>query len=137
MAISNADGSVVLTTKVDQTGLKKGMSTMKSGVSALSGTFKKLGATVAAAFSVKVLIDFSKEASNLATQTEASVQRLVDIYGSASKAVGDFIDANSNALGMSRAAAASYASVYGNLFSVWADQQTNAALTTQYLNMTN
>lgn len=136
MAIANADGSIVLTTKVDQTGLKKGMSTMKSGVSALSGTFKKLGATVAAAFSIKVLIDFSKEASNLATQTEASVQRLVDIYGSASKAVGDFIDANSNALGMSRAAAASYASVYGNLFSVWADQQTNAILTNQYLNMT-
>ena len=61
---------------------------------------------------------------------------MIDIYGSASKAVGDFIDANAQALGMSRAMAASYVSVYGNLFSVWADQATNAELTNAYLNMT-
>lgn len=143
MAISNADGSITLTTKVDQSGLKKGMSTIKNstssaknGVSSLTNAVGKLGAAIGIAFSVGALIKFSKEASNLATTAEASVQRLIDIYGSASQAVGDFIDANANALGMSRAAAASYASVYGNLFSVWADQQTNAALTTQYLNMT-
>ena len=136
MAITNADGSIVLTTKVDQSGLKSGLSTMKSGASSIGGSFKKLGAAVAAAFSVKVLIDFGKQASSTATKAEASVQRLIDIYGSASKAVGDFIDANAQALGMSRAAATSYASVYGNLFSVWADQQTNATLTTRYLQMT-
>jgi hypothetical protein len=117
-------------------GLNKGMSTMKSGTTALNGALKKLGVTIAAAFSTKVLIDFSKEASKLATTAEASVQRLIDIYGEASKAVGDFIDANANALGMSKTAAASYASVYGNLFSVWADQKTNAELTNKYLNMT-
>jgi hypothetical protein len=37
---------------------------------------------------------------------------------------------------MSKAAAASFSSVYGNLFSVWADQTTNAELTNRYLNMT-
>ncbi len=136
MAIANADGSIVLTTKVDQSGLKKGMTTMKSGVSSLIGSFSKLATAIGLAFSVGALVKFSKEASNLATTAEASVQRLIDIYGSASQAVGDFIDANAQALGMSRAAAASYASVYGNLFSVWADQQTNAALTNQYLQMT-
>lgn len=136
MAIANADGSIVLTTKVDQSGLKKGMSTMKGGVSSLVSSFGKLGAAIGVAFSVGALIKFSKEASNLATTTEASVQRLIDIYGEASKAVGDFIDANAQALGMSRTAAASYASVYGNLFSVWADQATNAQLTNAYLNMT-
>lgn len=136
MEIANADGSIVLMTKVDQSGLKKGMSTMKSGVSSLIGSLGKLAAAVGVAFSVGAIVKFSKESSNLATTTEASVQRLIDIYGSASKAVGDFIDANANALGMSRAAAASYASVYGNLFSVWADQKTNAELTNRYLNMT-
>ena len=136
MAIANADGSIVLTTKVDQSGLKKGMSTMKGGVSSLVSSFGKLGAAIGVAFSVGALIKFSKEASNLATTTEASVQRLIDIYGEASKTVGDFIDANAQALGMSRTAAASYASVYGNLFSVWADQATNAQLTNAYLNMT-
>lgn len=136
MAISNSDGSIVLTTKVDTSGLRNGLSSMKGGVSSLSSSFTKLGIAMAAAFSVKVLIDFGKEASNLSTKAEASVQRLIDIYGSASKAVGDFIDANAQALGMSRAMAASYVSVYGNLFSVWADQATNAELTNAYLNMT-
>ena len=35
MAISGGDGSIILTTKVDQTGLNKGMSTMKSKVKSL------------------------------------------------------------------------------------------------------
>ena len=136
MAITNADGSIVLTTEIDHSGLKKGMSTMKSGVSSLTGSLGKLAGAIGLAFSVGAIINFSKEASKLATTAEASVQRLIDIYGSASKSVGDFIDANAQALGMSRAAAASYASVYGNLFSVWADQATNAELTNGYLNMT-
>ena len=136
MAITNADGSIVLTTKVDQSGLKKGMFTMKSGTSSLMKVFGKLGAVVGAVFSVAAIVKFSKETSNLATKSEASVQRLIDIYGEASKTVGDFIDANARALGMSKSAAASYASVYGNLFSVWADQATNAQLTNAYLNMT-
>lgn len=136
MAITNSDGSIVLTTSVDQSGLKKGMSTMKSGVSSLTSSFSKLASAIGVAFSVGALIKFSKESSDLATASEASVQRLIDIYGVASKSVGDFIDANARALGISRTAAATYASVYGNLFSVWADQQTNAELTAKYLNMT-
>ena len=82
------------------------------------------------------VINFSGEAAQFATQTEASVQRLVDIYGEAAQSVGDFIDANARAIGMSKASASSFASVYGNLFSVWADQNTNAELTNRYLNMT-
>ena len=82
------------------------------------------------------VINFSGEAAQFATQTEASVQRLIDIYGEAAQSVGDFIDANARAIGMSKASASSFASVYGNLFSVWADQNTNAELTNRYLNMT-
>lgn len=85
---------------------------------------------------VMAVINFSGEASKLATQTEASVQRLVDIYGNSANAVGDFIDKNALALGMSKASASAFSAVYGNLFSVWADQSTNAELTNQYLEMT-
>lgn len=86
--------------------------------------------------SVFKFIDFSREAGEAATQQEANVQRLIDIYGEASNSIGDFIDTSARAIGMSKTAAASFASVYGNLFSVWADQRTNAELTAQYLNMT-
>lgn len=136
MAISGGDGSIILTTKVDQTGLNKGMSTMKNKVKSLTGAFSTLGGVIATAFSITAILNFSKQAGEFATQTEASIQRLIDIYGSASKSVGNFIDQNARALGMSRAAAAEFSAVYGNLFSVWADQETNAELTNQYLNTT-
>ena len=136
MAITNSDGSIILSTKVDTAGIKNGMSKIKSDAGGLTKTFGKLASAIGLAFSVTAIVQFSKESAKLATQTEASVQRLIDIYGQASDAVGDFIDANARALGMSKAAAASYASVYGNLFSVWADQKTNAQLTNHYLNMT-
>ena len=136
MAITNSDGSIILSTKVDTAGIKSGMSKIKSDAGGLTKTFGKLASAIGLAFSVTAIVQFSKESAKLATQTEASVQRLIDIYGQASDAVGDFIDANARALGMSKAAAASYASVYGNLFSVWADQKTNAELTNHYLNMT-
>ena len=136
MAIANSDGSIILSTKVDTSGINKGMSQMQGRATSLTKTFSKLGAAIASAFAIQKIIQFSNEAGQLATQTEASVQRLVDIYGSASDSVGDFIDANARALGMSKAAAASFSSVYGNLFSVWADQATNAELTNRYLNMT-
>ena len=193
MAIAGGDGSIVLTTKVEDAGLKKGMakliaeqkaqlqsltkeyaklitnnkqntkeaenlrkkidelskslkqnesvlqsfeSTSKSAFSKVGSALKGLASKLALAFSVTKLLQFSNEAGQMATQQEASVQRLIDIYGEASQSVGDFIDANARALGMSKAAAAQYSSVYGNLFSVWADQKTNAELTAHYLNMT-
>ena len=136
MAIANSDGSIILSTKVDTSGLNKGMSQMQGRATSLTKTFSKLSAAIASAFAIQKIIQFSNETGKLATQTEASVQRLVDIYGTASDAVGNFIDDNARALGMSKAAAASFSSVYGNLFSVWADQATNAELTNRYLNMT-
>ena len=105
MAISGGDGSIILTTKVDQSGLNKGMTSMQNGVKSLSSSFKALGSTIAAVFSITAIINFSKQSAKFATQTEASVQRLVDIYGEAAQSVGNFIDANARAIGMSKASA--------------------------------
>lgn len=161
MAQTNADGVIVLSTKVDSTGLKLWTSNVTkqinqatkearkfgnqaqqsadkatSSFNALGSSLKNVASGLGIAFSISTLIQFSKESANISSQTEASVQRLVDIYGSASNSIGDFIDRNSSALGMSKAAAASFSAVYGNLFGVWADQATNAELTTKYLRMT-
>lgn len=169
MAISGGDGSIVLTTKVDESGITKSTTSIKAQFAkvgsylktigtSIQTTFSKVGAGIkntfskignwfknfatsiaaqfATIFGLYALINFSKQSAEFATQTEASVQRLVDIYGEAAESVGGFIDANARALGMSKASASSFASVYGNLFSVWADQNTNAELTNRYLNMT-
>lgn len=136
MAIRNSDGSIVLTTEVDTSGVKKGMTAIKNNSSSVMSSLDKLGKKIIAVFSVQKLLQFSLQSSKFAIQTEASVQRLIDIYGDAAKSIETFIEKNSEALAMSKSAAQSYAAVYGNLFSVWADQESNAALTTKYLNMT-
>ena len=193
MAISGGDGSIILSTKVDTSGIKQGTQSLKSEAAKLAAEYRKAGLSQSDAFkkawseiertristeeatvstkkfgqqsttsgakataaiskislglkslltyfigiqTVFAAIRFSGAASEFATQTEASVQRLIDIYGEASESVGSFIDKNAHALGMSRSAAAQFSSVYGNLFSVWADQKENAELTTQYLNAT-
>lgn len=188
MAISGNDGSIILTTSIDTSGINKGTRSIKSEVASLdaqykklglsqsdafkkagseidrteekteklgktskttaktmqdgaksaSSAFKKLSAVVAAVVAtvVATTVNFGKEASQTAMQTESAVLRLVDIYGNAGKAVANFIDLNAKALGMSKSSASSFSAVYGNLFSVWADQATNAKLTNKYLSMT-
>lgn len=130
------DGSIRINTRIDKSGFNEGTRSITKGVSSLKSELASLGSTIAATFSVATIVAFSKKSSDLAISTEASIQRLVDNYGEASQAVGDFIDNNAMALGMSKASATAFASVYGNLFSVWADGVTNAELTNQYLNMT-
>ncbi len=134
--MGKTDGKVTLSTRLDTSGIKEGAKNIKSAVSDTKAALTGLASAVATAFSVSALLNFSKQSGNVATQTEANIQRLADIYSSASQVVGDFIDANARALGMSKSAAAGFSAVYGNLFSVWADQQQNATLTTEYLNMT-
>lgn len=134
--MANVDGKVTLSTRIDTSGIRKGSKNIKNAVSDTGVALKSFAKTLTAAFSVKALWDFSKQSGEVATLNEANIQRLIDIYGAASQEIGNFIDANARSLGMSKSAAASFSSVYGNLFSVWADQQQNALLTTEYLNMT-
>ena len=54
MAIGQGDGSIVLSTKVDTSGINQGVSSMK-------GIIGKLGGLMAAAFSVKMIANFAKE----------------------------------------------------------------------------
>ena len=84
----------------------------KKSFDSLQASLKKIVSYFIGFQTVLQAIRFSGESAELATQTEASVQRLVDIYGYASDIVGDFIDQNARALGMSKAAAASFSSVY-------------------------
>lgn len=50
MAISGGDGSIILNTKVDESGLSKGLSSLKSGVGAVGKAFATVGVAAAAGF---------------------------------------------------------------------------------------
>ncbi len=117
--------------QVQQTG-----NDVKAAMSSIGSSLFNLAGQLGLILSITQLIQFGKASGEAATQAEASVKRLIDIYGAASGELGRFIDANAEALGMSKSAAASFSAVYGNLFSAWADQSTNAQLTAEYLKTT-
>ena len=50
MAISGGDGSIILTTKIDESGLNSGMSKLKSGIGAVGKAFTAVGVAAAAGF---------------------------------------------------------------------------------------
>lgn len=58
MAITNADGSIVLSTKVDTNGVKKGMNSLRDVTSKMAGL-------MSVAFSTKLVANFAKETKEL------------------------------------------------------------------------
>lgn len=105
MAISGGDGSIILSTKVDTSGINKGMSSIKSVVG-------KVGGVIATAFSVRTLINFGKEAINLASDLQ-EVQNVVDTaFGSMSYKIEEFSKTAIENFGISRLTAKRTASTY-------------------------
>lgn len=112
MAISNIDGSIVLKTKVDQSGLNNGISTMKSGVAKMSASFAKLGGIIATALSVKALVNFGKQSIELASNLQ-EVQNVVDIaFGDMSYKIEQFSKTAIEQFGISELTAKETASTY-------------------------
>ena len=90
MAISGGDGSIILTTKVDQSGLDNGIKTMKSSVNSLTSSFTKLGAALGLSLGIGALVQFGKQAINLSSDLQ-EVQNVVDTaFGSMSYKIEQF-----------------------------------------------
>ena len=84
MAISGGDGSIILDTKVDTKGLNSGLNSMK-------GAITKIGGLLAAAFSVKMLINFAKESKNLYKIQMQNEVKLATVMRQRMKATDDEI----------------------------------------------
>jgi phage-related protein len=84
MAISGGDGSIILTTKVDETGLKKGLGSMKSMVSVVSKSFAVIGAAAATAtvaitkMAVSAYADYEQLVGGVETLFKGSAQKVID-----------------------------------------------------------
>ena len=70
--MSNYDGSLNFNTKIDEKGFNKGTASM-------SKSLKKLAALIVAAFSVKQLVKFGRQALTIASQLQ-EVQNIVDEF---------------------------------------------------------
>ena len=84
MAISGGDGSIILDTKVDTKGLNSGLNSMK-------GAITKIGGLLAAAFSVKALINFANESKNLYKIQMENEVKLATVMRQRMKATDDEI----------------------------------------------
>lgn len=84
MAISGSDGSIVLSTKVDTSGISQGMGSVKSIVS-------KVGDTMAAAFSIRMINAFAKETKELYKIQMQNEVKLATVMRQRMKATDDQI----------------------------------------------
>ena len=107
-----ADGSVIISTKLDNTGFQKGISNIKSDCSGLQNALKGVASAVAVAFSVQKIVDFGKKCVELGSDI-AEVQNVVDTaFRDMSYKIEKFADTAIENFGMSRLAAKRTASTY-------------------------
>lgn len=112
LAIKN-DGTVVIDTLIDTKGFNKGVGNMQKSVSGLIGSISKIGAAVGLAFGIKALVDFGKEAINLASDLE-EVQNVVDtVFGNMAGSIEEFSKDAITQFGLSELSAKKYSSTMG------------------------
>ena len=100
------DGSLILKTFVDQSGINKGIQSIKGSLSSLAGA-------LGVAFSTVALVNFGKEAVQLASDIQ-EVQNVVDVtFGKSAKTINSFSKTAIKQFGLSELAAKRYASTMG------------------------
>lgn len=110
--MSNSVGQINLDLGINTSGFKRQMSgiakTAKSQTDGLTKMFSKVGVAVAAAFSVKAIVNFSKQCLDLGSDL-AEVQNVVDqTYGSMSGSVNQWAKDAMTSYGMSEKVAKEY-----------------------------
>lgn len=106
------DGSITISTKIDQSGFNKGRKSLESGLSGIGQSLKGIAAAAAVAFSATTLINFGKQAVNVASDLQ-EVQNVVDTaFGDMSHMVESFADTAIESFGMSELSAKRTASTY-------------------------
>ena len=120
----SVDGDIRLSVGVDNSGVNKGINSIKS-------SFAKLGKVAAAAFSVKAIVNFSKQAISLASDIE-EIQNVVDVsFGDMAYKIEEFSKTSIKNFGISRLAAKQTAGTYMSMASsmgISADAASNMAV---------
>lgn len=108
-----ADGSIIIDTRVDTKGFSKGAANLKEQFSGLGSAMKKLGGIIATAFSVKVLVDFGKQALELGSDLQ-EVQNVVDVtFTTMNEQINEFAKNAAATAGLSEIMAKQYSGTFG------------------------
>ena len=108
-----ADGSVIIDTRLDTTGVQKGVSAIKQSFNGLGSAVKKIGLLIGGAFAVGKLVQFGKECVELGSDL-AEVQNVVDVtFTTMSDKVNEFAKDAMTSAGLSETMAKRYVGTFG------------------------
>lgn len=108
-----ADGSVIIDTRMDTTGVRNGVSAIKQSFNGLGSAVKKIGLLIGGAFAVGKLVQFGKECVELGSDL-AEVQNMVDVtFTTMSDKVNEFAKNAMTSAGLSETMAKRYVGTFG------------------------
>ncbi len=108
-----ADGSVIIDTRMDTTGVQNGISAIKQSFNGLGSAVKKIGLLIGGAFAVGKLVQFGKECVELGSDL-AEVQNVVDVtFTTMSDKVNEFAKSAMTSAGLSETMAKRYVGTFG------------------------
>jgi hypothetical protein len=111
--VAQADGSIIIDTRIDTDGVSNGTKNIKSQMQGLSGTVKKIGGIIATAFAVGKIVEFGKECLELGSDLQ-EVQNVVDVtFTSMSDKVDTFAKDAAKSFGLSETMAKRYVGTFG------------------------
>lgn len=108
-----ADGSVIIDTRMDTTGVQNGVSAIKQSFNGLGSAVKKIGLLIGGAFAVGKLVQFGKECLELGSDL-TEVQNVVDVtFTTMSDKVNEFAKNAMTSAGLSETMAKRYVGTFG------------------------
>lgn len=108
-----ADGSVIIDTRMDTSGVQNGVSAIKQSFNGLGSAVKKIGLLIGGAFAVGKLVQFGKECVELGSDL-AEVQNVVDVtFTTMSDKVNEFAKKAMTSAGLSETMAKRYVGTFG------------------------
>lgn len=108
-----ADGKVIISTALDNTGIEKGVGSIKGSLGGLKNVLGKMGGIIAAAFSVRAIASFAKECIDLGSDLQ-EVQNVVDVtFEGLNNTINEFAKNAITQFGLSELAAKQYTSTMG------------------------
>jgi hypothetical protein len=108
-----ADGSIIIDTKLDTSGIDNGVSRIKQSFNSLGSAVKKIGLLIGGAFAVGKLVQFGKECVALGSDL-AEVQNVVDVtFTTMSDKVNEFAKNAMASAGLSETMAKQYVGTFG------------------------
>lgn len=108
-----ADGSVIIDTRMDTTGVQNGVSVIRQSFNGLGSAVKKIGLLIGGAFAVGKLVQFGKECVELGSDL-AEVQNVVDVtFTTMSDKVNEFAKNAMTSAGLSETMAKRYVGTFG------------------------